>query len=367
MTSFVESCVETVAGSAVAAERGARGRPRAKKLLALLQGKRNVLVTTHQHPDPDALGSGMGLCTLLSEKLPTRTRISFSVKGQIGGGVNDAFIRNSTLRIQPWTDSALKKYDAIVLLDTQPQFNFSPLPAGLMPLAVIDHHRGGRSRKPNCPFCDIRTDVGATASIVFSYFMELEVPIRPDLAATLLYAIESDLAGAAGTPGELDNVALSGLTLLADPRKLYQMRYVDLPRSYYVAYFHALQNAVFHDNALMSHLGEIDSLEKPAVMGDFLMRFDKVQWALVTAVADRKLVLSLRTSSARSAGDVMRRVLRKIGEGGGHRTKAGGFINLAPCPDRGPNHLEDLRRVIWRRFLRALGYGFAKGEKLVPQ
>ena len=43
--------------------------------------------------------------------------------------------------------------------------------------------------------------------------MELEVAIKPDLAATLLYAIESDLAGAAGTPGELDNIALSSLTL----------------------------------------------------------------------------------------------------------------------------------------------------------
>ena len=71
------------------------------------------------------------------------------------------------------------------------------------------------------------------------------MPIRPDLAATLLYGIESDLAGAAGTPGELDNIALSSLTLLADPRKLYQMRYVDLPQSYYIAYASGLSNAIY--------------------------------------------------------------------------------------------------------------------------
>src|SRR5690606_39638589 len=68
------------------------------------------------------------------------------------------------------------------------------------------------------------------SSIIFSYFMELEVPISRDLGAMLLFAIESDLAGAAGTPGELDNIALSSLTLIADPRKLYKMRYVDLPQ-----------------------------------------------------------------------------------------------------------------------------------------
>ena len=50
-TAFVESCVETVAGSAVAAERRARKQPRARALLDLLADKKNVLITTHQHPD----------------------------------------------------------------------------------------------------------------------------------------------------------------------------------------------------------------------------------------------------------------------------------------------------------------------------
>ena len=40
MTAFVESCLETVAGSAHKAEKQARGKPRAKKLVALLQDKR---------------------------------------------------------------------------------------------------------------------------------------------------------------------------------------------------------------------------------------------------------------------------------------------------------------------------------------
>src|SRR5258706_6411511 len=106
--------------------------------------------------------------------------------------------------------------DAIVLRHTQPPFALSPLPPGVEPIAVIDHHRS-RHGTLHCPFCDVRVDVGATSSIIFSYLMELDVPIKPDLAATLLYAVESDLAGAAGTPGELDTIALSSLTLLADP------------------------------------------------------------------------------------------------------------------------------------------------------
>ena len=134
------------------------------------------------------------------------------------------------------------------------------------------------------------------------------------LGATLLYGIESDLAGAAGTPGELDNIALSGLTLIADPRRLYQMRYVDLPQSYYTAYSDGLANAWWYETALMSHIESIDSLEKPAVLADFLLRFDKVQWALVTAIYQDKLMLSIRTSSTKfSAADIMRRLDKKPG------------------------------------------------------
>jgi len=368
-TAFVESCLETVADSAHAAERRARGRPRAEKLLALLADKKNVLVTTHQHPDPDALASGLAMCNLLGQKLKG-AKVSMSIKGRIGGGINEMFVRLSNLKLLPWDDAMLGDFDAIVLLDTQPMFAFSPLPAGVHPLAVIDHHRG-KSRRllSDCQFCDVRTDVGATSSIVFSYFMELEVPIKGELAATLLYAIETDLAGAAGTPGELDQVALSSLTLLADNRKLYQMRYVDLSQGYFVAYANGLANAVYWENgtsgAVLSHIESIDSMEQPAVIADFLLRFDKVQWALVTAVHENKLILSIRTSntSKLSAADMARRVLRNIGEGGGHRTKAGGFIRLETGSAA---EIDRVREMLKRRYLRSLGIKGQRGQKLVP-
>jgi nanoRNase/pAp phosphatase (c-di-AMP/oligoRNAs hydrolase) len=362
MTTFVESCVETAAGSAVAAERKARGQPKFRKLLRLLADKKKILVTGHQHADPDALASAMAMCNLLSVHL-LDSDVVMSVKGRVGGGLNDAFVKHANLTLTPWDDASLANYDAIILVDTQPSFAYSPLPAGIEPFAVIDHHRT-RGRKLRCSFCDIRPDVGATCSIVFSYFMEMETPINSTLAATLVYAIESDLAGSAGTPGELDNIALSSLTLLADTRKLYQMRYVDLPRSYYIAYYRGLAEAQWYDNALVTHLGEIDSLEKAAVLADFLLRFDEVKWSLATAVHDGKLIASLRCDSTRhSAADVMRRLMRQIGEGGGHRTKAGGAI---PLETGSAAEIERKRSILVRRYLRILGIKQTKGTKLVP-
>jgi nanoRNase/pAp phosphatase (c-di-AMP/oligoRNAs hydrolase) len=361
VTAFVESCLETVAGSAAAAEMKSRGRPRAGRLLKILQNKKNILITTHLHPDPDALGSSQGLLQLLRAKLP-KAKVSMSIKGRVAGGINATFARLSNLDLVPWEEEKLGDYDAYILLDTQPNSAYCPLPRNIDPTAVIDHHRG-RHRKPNCPFCDIRVDVGATSSIIFSYFMELVEPISPALGATLLFAIESDLAGAAGTPGDLDNLALSSLTLLADTHKLYQMRYVDLPQSYYTSYAAALNNAVYYDNAITSHIDTIDSLEKPAVMADFLLRFDQVQWALVTAVHENKLIMSLRTSSKTvSAVDVIRRLIRNMGEGGGHRLKAGGYIPLA---NGTPTEIARLRDVLKRRFLRYLKVRNTRGTRLV--
>jgi nanoRNase/pAp phosphatase (c-di-AMP/oligoRNAs hydrolase) len=362
MTAFVESLVATVADSAGAMQRHAKGRNRARKLLAAMAGKKNILVTTHQYPDPDALASAMGLKTLLETQLKD-AKVSMSVKGQIASGINEVFVRHSNLHLVPWDEAGLAAYDGIVLVDTQPAFAYSPLPSTIAPTAVIDHHRS-RGRRPKCPFCDIRVEVGASSTIVFSYFKELEMAIPKDLAATLLYGIESDLAGAAGTPGELDNIALSNLTLVADPRKLYQMRYTDLPQTYYIAYAAGLAHATYFDHALITHLGHIDSLEKPAVIADFLLRFDKVDWALVTAVADGKLLISVRTSSTKLSAAVMaRRLVRKIGEGGGHKNKAGAYIILQTGT---PHELEKLRAILRRRFLRALRIPLSRGQKLVP-
>ncbi len=331
--------------------------------MRVLAGKKNILVTTHMHPDPDALASGVALSKLLRHKL-SDAKVSFSVKGQMAGGVNDAFVRYTDLKLVPWNDSELAHYDAIILVDVQPPFPFNPLPADVMPTAVIDHHRS-RGRRPKCPFCDIRTEVGASGSIIFSYFMELEVPIAPDLGATLLFGIESDLAGAAGTPAHLDNIALSSLTLLADPRKLYQMRYVDLPQTYYTTYASGLTNSIYYDNVLISHVDTIGSLEQPAILADFLLRFEKVNYVMVTAIHDGKMMFSLRTSDSRiSAADFARRLLRRLGEGGGHKAKAGGFIKLKTGSAA---EAEKLRTLLRKRLLRMLNVDASRGQRLVPR
>src|SRR5688500_4744145 len=182
MTAFVESCTKTVTGSAAAVARQSRGRPKARQLLRALAGKKKILITTHEHADPDALASCIALCDLLTQQI-SGIEVAVTIKGEMGGGLNEAFVKYTDLKPIPWDESILVNYDGVILVDTQPSFSNQPLPQTVTPIAVIDHHRS-RARRPHCDFCDIRPDVGATSSIIFSYFMELEQKITPDLGAT---------------------------------------------------------------------------------------------------------------------------------------------------------------------------------------
>ena len=96
MTAFVESCVSTTAGTAAAVDRTAR-KAAGQELLRLLADRKKILITSHIHPDPDALASALALCTLLSSRIKGAD-VHMSIKGQIGGGINDAFARHTTAR-----------------------------------------------------------------------------------------------------------------------------------------------------------------------------------------------------------------------------------------------------------------------------
>jgi nanoRNase/pAp phosphatase (c-di-AMP/oligoRNAs hydrolase) len=358
MTAFVNTCLDTLSTTASRVQR--REKPRAGRLLRTLAGKKSVLITTHRHPDPDAAASCLGVQRLLAAKSPeVKTTIRF--KGAEGTPRIKSFARAIGLAYEPWDDAALDQYDAVVLLDTQPTFGVSPLPANFVPTAIIDHHRG-RGRRGKVAFGDVRVDVGATASIVFSYFMELKLAIDPVLAAALLHAIESDIAGVAGHQSELDSLAISGLILVADVRKLWQFRYESIPASYFAAFARAINTAVKYDNALIAHAGKIEQAEEPALLADGLLRCEGCEWALVSGVLDGRLVLSLRTSNQRvSAGELMRRLVNRIGDGGGHRTKAGGQV---PLETNAESCVERVRKVLKRRFLRCLHVPTARGVRI---
>src|SRR3954465_13512872 len=120
-----------------------------------------------------------------------------------------------------------------------------------------------------------------------------------------------------------------------------------------------------YDGVLLAHLETINTPEKPAILADFLLRYDNTAFALVTAVQKNWLVLSLRAIRTKMfAADMMRRLTRNLGDGGGHKTKGGGGIPLA---NGTPTEIERIRSIVRRRYLRALRIKMSRGQRLVPK
>ena len=166
-------------------------------------------------------------------------------------------------------------------------------------------------------------------------------------------------------PTELDNMALSSLTLSADTHRLYQMRYVDLPQSYYVSYSLGIeQRGVLRKCDARAHRPGSIRWKSPRSSRIFCLRFDKVTWCLVSGVYGNRLVLSLRTSDKEhSAGEVMRRLVERHRR---RRRTSHQSRRIYPPGERTPTEIERHRTTLKRRLLRALGIRTSRGQRLVP-
>jgi nanoRNase/pAp phosphatase (c-di-AMP/oligoRNAs hydrolase) len=346
---------------------GSNGKePHQRRSDRFLDGLRNatsVTFVTHVHPDPDGLGSMLGLAHLVETCLEKPTRLTRD--GVISRAENRAMVELLDIELFP-----IEKFncddtgEAVVMVDSQPntgRHNFDPC----IPLyAVIDHHDTPGDTE-GVPFVDVRQTVGATCSVVTSYLIEQDVAIPPCLATGLVYGIETELSGYPREASDLDEGALLYLYPLADKDLLARIRNARLPQSYFGCLIQALQNSFIYDRLIVSWINELPQPELAAEVADFLMRFEEIDWALAAGVFEDKLILSMRSSAPKAhAGDMMRKVVGNLGRAGGHDRRAGGTVYLTSTA---PSHIEEVRGELRRRLLKALKIDEQRGQRLVSR
>ena len=93
----------------------------------------------------------------------------------------------------------------------------------------------------------------------------------------------------------------------------------------------ALQSSFIYDRIIISWVANLPQPEQAAEVVDFMVRFDKVDWALCGGLCGDKLILSLRTSlHGVQAGELLRQVVGRLGKAGGHDRRAGGYVEVPP-------------------------------------
>jgi nanoRNase/pAp phosphatase (c-di-AMP/oligoRNAs hydrolase) len=343
---------------------GSKSSPsrRSDRFLAGLGNASRVTFVSHIQPDPDSLGSMLGLAQLVEARLHKPTRLTRD--GLISRAENQAMVDLLDIDLVPIAGIHWKPDEALVMVDSQPgtgRHTFDPT----MPIyAVLDHHETPGDVE-GIPFVDIRTNVGATCSLVTKYLMEQDVPVPARVATALLYGIETELDGHPREANALDDSAVHFLYPLADKDLLARIRHAPLPHCYYECMLQALQSSFVYDRLIISWVNELPQPELAAQVVDFLVRFEEVDWAVCAGVYKDQLILSMRTNRPEaSAGELLRQVVGKLGRAGGHDRRAGGFIDL---PSTSANAIEQMQSELRRRLLKALHIDECRGHRLVPR
>jgi hypothetical protein len=112
------------------------------------------------------------------------------------------------------------------------------------------------------------------------------------------------------------------------------------------------RKTMLYDNAAVTYIGDISNPDFVAEMADMIMRLEGIEWTLCMGNYNGTLILSLRTNQSGGAGQMIQRLLRGLGQAGGHGQMAGGKVMNLPTNRTARSTLV---RSIRDRFLNELG------------
>jgi nanoRNase/pAp phosphatase (c-di-AMP/oligoRNAs hydrolase) len=266
------------------------------------------------------------------------------------------------LNFRPLDQVDPSKFDAVALVDTQPNAGNNSLPADHPPDIVFDHHPL-RPQTRKVPFTDVRSKYGAVSTILLEYLRTAKLALDPPLATALLYAIRSDTRDLGSEASSTDVEAAKQLYPLANTRMLSMIQRGSVSGGYFQMLARGLLHARVRGRAILADLGAVENADILGELADLLLRHESTTWVLCLGDVGDIVWLSLRTSHAGAdAGKVMERLVAGVGTGGGHETSGGGQVPLGSA-DRSKRNA--VRRKIRDRFYRAAGAAKGRSKKLI--
>lgn len=336
---------------------------RSDRFLAGLADFNRVAFVSHVQPDPDSVGSMVGLAYLVESCLGLPTIMTRD--GDIGRSENRVMVESLGIDLTPIEDVEWSADQAVVMVDSQPKTGRHSFNGEVDLWGVIDHHQTPGDLS-GVPFLDIRRGLGATCSLVTKYLSEQDLDIPQRVATCLYYGIDSELGGYPREASPLDDNSLQLLYPLVDREVLAQIRNAPLPDGFFESLLQALQSSFIYDKLLISWINDLPRPEMAAQVVDFLVRHEDIHWAACAGVYENRMILSVRTNQPHGqAGELLRQVASRMGgKAGGHDRRAGGFI---PLPSQSSSAIDDVQAELRRRLLRALKIEETRGRRLVPR
>jgi len=338
------------------------GTARAEELRDLLRSRERLLVLTHNNPDPDSLGGAVGLQEFA--RLAAGLESQLAITGKILRAENQAMVRELQIDMVQLDSVTLSDFDCIALVDTQPGFGHTFVPSECDVDIIVDHHvcSDAASEPSATSFFDVRSEVGATSTIVASYLLRMGLTPSSEAATALAYGVRTDTADLSRNVSDLDVEVFDFLSPHIDRQALAAITNPRLPAAYFRTLKDALGKARLYDGLTLCSLGRTTSAEMVAEVADLLLRMEGVRAVFCGGLVGQSYYVSVRTEVGGDAWRLIRAGMDgEEGSSGGHGSVAGGSITLDSADSR---TLRRLERRLERNVLKAMGVSGANAATL---
>jgi nanoRNase/pAp phosphatase (c-di-AMP/oligoRNAs hydrolase) len=347
--------VEATAGDVVAAGGGGPDAPFRElgRTLRGISGRFGVFM--HNDPDPDAIGSAIALRDIARAREIESEAYYF---GEIAHQENRALVNLLDLDLHRLDAGAFDPgvFGGIALVDhSRPGVN-DDLPSDTQVDVVIDHHP---PRGPvDAAFVDLRTEVGATSTLLVDHLEGLDVAVDDRIATALLYGIRVDTRDFSRDLTKKDFEAAAFLLPRADMGVLERVEQPSISGDTFDTIGHALKNYERKGAIVVSSAGRIGNRDAIAQAADRLLDIDGVNVTVVFGFVNGTAHVSGRTrGSDVDIGQTMRRAFAGMGSAGGHSDMAGAQLEvgiLGEIADNGGAIKETVGEVITGRLFEEL-------------
>jgi Exopolyphosphatase-related proteins len=333
------------------------------RLVKWLEEHRGITlgIVLHDNPDPDAISSAYALAEI-TKKFDIKADILYD--GKIGHHENKAFINLLAIpMIKIQSPDIFDQYDKLAMVDNSiPSVNNS-IPAD-RPIGIIIDHHSYADIEPSAEFMDIRTNVGASATILTKYLQQMDITVSMELATALLFGIRTDTNDFRRNTTSADFAAASFLHPLSDHDLLTQVETPSMSTETMDILSEAIRNREVYGTMVLSNVGTLRNRDTLPQAADYLLAMEGISTVVVFGIIDDSIYVSARNDDIRvNLGDIMRQAFGE--NAGGHPTAAGAKIPLGVFSSaKDKQVLQKLvEESVVKRFLEAIGYDTSQDDE----
>lgn len=303
------------------------------------KGTAKVAIFTHPSPDPDAIGSQMGMAWLLS-KAYENVEVHCFYDGHISHPQNQRMVNLLDPELKLVQDCHIEEYDICISVDTVPSHSVCPENTHFD--LVVDHHK----EIPNGGFKGffLNLKAGSCCSTVYQIIKQYNIAFEEDndldskVATALLVGIITDTDyQTSDDTTEIEHSAYAELFEFRNSLALKQITKYKHPREWVQARACVAQKAHdrIKDGVLIHGIGFISGNNRDliAAVADEMLSWENVETCVAFAVVDGdRIEGSVRSSNAALAVPGLCKDLGgQYGGGGGKLGKGAYFYSLGSC------------------------------------